>query len=188
MCADAAPQVAAPAPAPAEDASMIESPAGAVSIGDAPASPADAALSWLRARGARWGLRAAERLAPDNDFLVDLDLHDSCGVDDEGATHIAVLLRENTTITSVDLSDNVVEADGARQLSEALRSNASITSLVLRANSIGESGAQALADMLLVNTTLTELDVSQQKEELSDTAKERLRVAWGQRPEDALLR
>ena len=55
-------------------------------------------------------------------------------------------------------------------------------------NSIGESGAQALADMLLVNTTLTELDVSQQKEELSDTAKERLRVAWGQRPENALLR
>ena len=54
-----------------------------------PAEPgsAEASLAWLRARPENWARRAAERLAPDNDFLIDLDLYDA-GLLNDVCNHI----------------------------------------------------------------------------------------------------
>ena len=65
----------APAPASVEAASAAAVP---ISDGDASVSAVEAALNWLTTRDQRWGMRAAERLNPDNDFLHDLDLYLVC--------------------------------------------------------------------------------------------------------------
>ena len=68
-----------------------------------PMSAVDASLAWLRSRPGSWGARAAERLGPANDFLFDLELYDSCDIDDEGAGHLAVALASNSSLTYLNL-------------------------------------------------------------------------------------
>ena len=117
----------------------------AVSISDGPLEGVEASLAWLKARPAKWGARAAERLGPGNDFLYELDLYDSCAIDDEGARHIATALAANRTITSVDLRDNQIGDAGVEALITALQSSSIVTSLDLTGNkNIGEEAKAAL--------------------------------------------
>ncbi|XP_015771028.1 PREDICTED: protein NLRC5-like isoform X2 [Acropora digitifera] len=66
-------------------------------------------------------------------------------------------LRVNTSLTSLDLSENFIGDKGANSLSEALRVNISLTYLDLGGNSIGNEGAHSLSEALRVNTSLTSL-------------------------------
>ena len=108
----------------------------------------DASLAWLRARPHKWGERAAERLTPDNDFLVDLDLYDTCEIDDEGARHLATGLKVNATVTSVNLSQNYIGDAGVDALCRALEAARMVTHLDLSENKVGAAGADALIRLL----------------------------------------
>ncbi|CAF1108924.1 unnamed protein product [Adineta ricciae] len=90
--------------------------------------------------------------------LTTLDLGDN-RLDAEGAQHIADALRTNTTLTTLNLSWNGIGAEGAKHIADALGTNATLTTLKLCRNGIGAEGAQHIADALRANTTLTTLDI-----------------------------
>ncbi|KAL0243176.1 hypothetical protein GEMRC1_005737 [Eukaryota sp. GEM-RC1] len=72
-------------------------------------------------------------------------------IEAESARALADALKVNASITSIDLSGNVIEAEGARALAAALKVNSSVTSVNLVSNYIGAEGVRALADALKVN-------------------------------------
>jgi len=77
---------------------------------------------------------------------------------DAGATAIAVLLRENTSITTLDLSGNGITPSGAVSLAAGLIRNATLRSLCLDFNAVGPVGAAAIA-AALPSTELESLDL-----------------------------
>jgi hypothetical protein len=162
-----------------EEATEVSAEASPAAASAAALTGVEASLAWLRARGL-WGARAAERLSDANDFLPNLDLFDSCGVDDEGAQHIAVALRENSMLTELNLQDNAIGDAGCAHLCDALRRNTALTSLKLSNNRIGDGGAQALAELLLSGrSTLAELDVSENAG-VGEKGRDELRRAWAE--------
>jgi hypothetical protein len=78
---------------------------------------------------------------------------------DEGLLNLAVALKTNTSVTSINLYSNHFEDKGAPALADALKMNTTVTSISLHWNRIGAKGVSALADALTVNTSLTSLDV-----------------------------
>ena len=94
-----------------------------------------------------------------NTSLTFLDLSDN-SIGDEGASSLSEALRVNTSLTSLHLSCNSIGGEGASSLSEALRVNTSLTSLHLSCNSIGGEGASSLSEALRVNTSLTSLHLT----------------------------
>ena len=153
---------------------------------EAASKEAAESLAWLREHRP-WGARAAERLGPENDFLVELELSDQGRggrvadgqVDAEGARHLARALRVNDVLTSLQLADNALGVEGASHLAGALSANGTLTELGLAGNGLGDAGAAALAAMLEQNRALTSLDVAENQ--LTQAAVERLRAAWGGR-------
>ncbi|XP_044177994.1 NLR family CARD domain-containing protein 3-like isoform X2 [Acropora millepora] len=112
-----------------------------------------------------------------NTSLTSLDLsQNSIGV--EGASSLSQTLRVNTSLTSLCLYWNSIGDDGASSLSEALRVNTSLTSLDLYGNSIGDEGASSLSGALRVNTSLTSLNLGQNSigDEGASSVSEALRV------------
>ena len=68
-------------------------------------------------------------------------------------------MKVNTTLTELDLSDNIGAA-GAASLAEAMKVNTTLTQLSLWNNIIGDAGAASLAEAMKVNTTVTDLHLS----------------------------
>jgi Ran GTPase-activating protein (RanGAP) involved in mRNA processing and transport len=62
----------------------------------------------------------------------------NCG--DKEAQLLAAVLRENTTIQSLDLSVNAIQNEGAMYLAQALRGNRTLRKLKLCHNMIGAPG------------------------------------------------
>ena len=93
-----------------------------------------------------------------NTSLTTLDLSEN-SIGDKGASSLSEALRVNTSLTSLHLSENSIGDEGASSLSEALTVNTSLTSLHLSENSIGGEGASSLSEALRVNTSLTSLDL-----------------------------
>lgn len=140
-------------------------------------TPVEAALAWLKTRPHPWGARAAERLSDSNDFLYDLELYDSCEIDDEGASHLATALGDNTMLTSLNLSSNKISDPGIAALCEALKTNTTLTTLELSGNKIGSAGAAALAGLLAASPTLKNLDL-RGNDSLGDDGRAAIQSAW----------
>ena len=70
------------------------------------------------------------------------------------------ILRENSTIQSLNLSRTGLDDEGVREICSALEVNKSITHLDLTGNKFTEKGATALRDALEMNKNLQELDVT----------------------------
>ncbi|ORZ28519.1 hypothetical protein BCR41DRAFT_391985 [Lobosporangium transversale] len=94
-----------------------------------------------------------------NTTLTTLNLTNNSIFDKEVLT-LSEALKANTTLAILDLSDNSVGDKGALALSEALKISSSLTSLRLGSNSIGDEGALALSEALKVNSSLMTLDLS----------------------------
>ena len=143
--------------------------------------PVAMALLWLRSQSNHWGARAAERLGDGNDFLPDLELYDSCEVDDEGATHLAVALAANTVLTEINLESNSFGLTGCQALAEALRKNRTLVSLKIGGNNnVSDEAAAAIAAALTDaggNSALRELDMSSCPN-LGSVGREALHAAW----------
>ena len=95
---------------------------------------------------------------------------------------IARLLEENTTLTTLDLSDNDLTAKAGAAIARALKRNRTLTTLDLSDNDLlMAEGGKAIASALHSNTTLTSLDLagnhlgSEAEEELRQIADSR---AW----------
>ena len=157
-------------------------PEEASAISDPPASGAEASLAWLRARPGNWGSRSAERLGPGNDFLFDLELYDSCQIDDEAAGHIATALAANTTVTEINLTDNQIGDAGAEQLFQAVQSSGSVTSLDLTRNRIGAASVDVIVRSLTADgCPLQRLVLCANPGFEAEETKAALRQAWGER-------
>jgi len=105
----------------------------------------------------------------DNDHVKKLNLssaamHDSrfrsSGNGNSNARVLGGILKENTTLTEVNLCDTGLDDDGLGEVSDALLVNSTITSLNLSSNHFGEVGAEKLRQALEHNSTLKTLDLS----------------------------
>ncbi|XP_044172343.1 NLR family CARD domain-containing protein 3-like [Acropora millepora] len=94
-----------------------------------------------------------------NTSLTSLNLSEN-DICAKAANSLSEALSVNTSLTSLNLSENDICAKAANSLSEALRVNTSLTSLNLYWNSIGDEGANSLSQALRVNTSLTSLNLS----------------------------
>jgi hypothetical protein len=105
------------------------------------------------------GCLAAVPALDNNSALTQLDL--SCNmIRVDGVTAVAEALGSATTkVALVDLSANVAKDAGAAAFGELLAKSGTLTALDLHANQIGDTGAKALARGLASNTTLKTLDL-----------------------------
>lgn len=76
-----------------------------------------------------------------------------------GARRLAAGLRENHTITSLDLSGNIMMAEGVSEVIGALKENNTIQSLNLWGNMMGVEGAKQLSEWLKANKTIRKLNL-----------------------------
>ena len=75
----------------------------------------------------------------------------------EGATKIAEVLKENHSLTNLDLIENQIGNEGATKIAKSLKENRSLTNLDLSQNQIGIEGATKIAEVLKENHSLTNL-------------------------------
>ena len=94
-----------------------------------------------------------------NTCLTTLDLSEN-GIGAAGVKSLSEALKGNTCLTTLDLSENEIDAAGAESLSESLKVNTCLTTLNLSLNEIDAAGAESLSESLKVNTCLTTLDLS----------------------------
>ena len=73
---------------------------------------------------------------------------------------LAEALKEDNSITHLDLSHNNIGTQGAIALAEALKENNSIIYINLDTNNIGDIGAAALAEALKINQNIIHIDLS----------------------------
>ena len=93
-----------------------------------------------------------------NTTVTTLNLDESI-VDGMGDAVLVECFKYNTSYTTLDLELNGIGADGAAALGECLKHNTSLTALDLYGNKIGDAGAAALGECLKHNTSLTTLNL-----------------------------
>uniref|UniRef100_A0A4W5JZA9 Leucine rich repeat containing 34 n=1 Tax=Hucho hucho TaxID=62062 RepID=A0A4W5JZA9_9TELE len=81
-------------------------------------------------------------------------------VTNKDALALSRTLRDNDSVTGLDLRYNCITDEGAGHLADLLKSNDALLSLRLTGNKIGNGGAMHFASMLQVNSTLQVLDVA----------------------------
>ena len=79
----------------------------------------------------------------------------------EGAAYIAELLKNNKTITELDLENNNLGDQGASALGKMLSTNESLLKLDLTNTNIGDRGAQDIGIGLSNNSTLEKLEIDE---------------------------
>jgi hypothetical protein len=84
----------------------------------------------------------------------------------ESGTVLGNMLRSNTVLTKLDVSDNAYDSDEddgpgfAQELAVGIRDNGTLSVLSLKSNGFWADGGKALAKGLKGNTVVTELDIS----------------------------
>jgi hypothetical protein len=93
-----------------------------------------------------------------NNTITEIDLKNN-NIGNNGAKALADALKVNNIITKLELWDNNIGIEGAIAIAGMLEKNTTITKLELWDNNIGDDGAKALAKALEKNKTITELDL-----------------------------
>src|SRR3989338_10620776 len=109
-----------------------------------------------------WACYSLRRLKHSDPTLISLDLSANA-IDDARIIPIAAALKRNSSLTTLDLRDNLVGVDGTGAIVEALTINTSVRSLYLNGNrTVGARGIQAftaaprsLTTLNLTNTSAT---------------------------------
>ena len=73
---------------------------------------------------------------------------------DKGAIEIASALKQNNTLTLLNLNNNNISNEGAKAIAKALKKNTTLYELDLRYNNIEDTGAIEIANALKINTTV----------------------------------
>jgi hypothetical protein len=82
------------------------------------------------------------------------------GIGDSGVLYLVEALQHNTSISQLHLDSNSIGDQGAKALFNFLKDNKRITTLSIHSNFLGDAGALVIADCLKENTTLTTLYLS----------------------------
>ena len=83
------------------------------------------------------------------------------GLGDTGADIVAGILRDQKSVVTVDLSNNMIGIHGVKSLIEnCLKTNRTITSLNMQGNKIGDDASRMLVDLLKVNDNVTSLNLT----------------------------
>ncbi|XP_056009594.1 leucine-rich repeat-containing protein 74B-like isoform X11 [Ostrea edulis] len=82
------------------------------------------------------------------------------GLGSQGMRAIAMSLVSNTSVLTLDLSDNWLGQQGGHAVCEMLRDNCFITHLNLSDNKLGLQSAESLSQILQQNSTLTHVTLS----------------------------
>ena len=93
-----------------------------------------------------------------NSTLTKLNLSSNL-IGSEGAISLANALKQNTTLKTLLLRNNQIGPEGTIALANTLKQNKSLIKLQLNSNNIGMEGAHALSSALRNNTTLTTLEL-----------------------------
>jgi len=83
--------------------------------------------------------------------LVTLKLCGNC-INAKSVKELGEGLKLNKTLTYLDLNDNNMEDEGVQFLKETLKSNKTLETLLIGGNSISDKGAEIIADMIPVTT------------------------------------
>ncbi|CAF0895642.1 unnamed protein product [Adineta steineri] len=106
------------------------------------------------------GIKAITDALKYSKTLTKLDLS-SNQIDATGAHYLAEALEHNqTTVTSLNISNNSIGPEGAKCFANTLRNTKTLNELIMSNNRIGNTGAEHLSDALKENTTLTIIDLS----------------------------
>ena len=84
----------------------------------------------------------------------------NCNVGDEHLKLLAHGLADNQTVTSLDMSYNLISDFGICDLIDGLFINITLKRLTLSHNNIGDVGCVYLSDLLLGNVSLKKIDIS----------------------------
>jgi len=104
------------------------------------------------------GARPLSEALRENETITTLDLSgNALGMGDRGCVLFWDCLVVNKTLRILILINNAIGGQGAEFLAEGLRQNAAVHSVFLYRNAIGDRGAVALAEALKVNTAITNL-------------------------------
>jgi len=124
------------------------------------------------------GGQAIAAVLRENHTLTNLNLADNW-LREGGGQAIAAALRENHTLTNLNLGDNWLGEGGGQAIAASLRENHTLTNLNLGDSSLGWGTAQAIAAALRVNTTLTELNLGGNG--VGEGVELDIRQSWGNR-------
>ncbi|GJQ14890.1 hypothetical protein GpartN1_g6681.t1 [Galdieria partita] len=102
------------------------------------------------------GLKYLSEALKENDTLTELNIAWNT-ITSEGAKYLSEALKENDTLTVLNIGDNNITSEGAKYLSEALKENDTLTELYIDNNNITSEGAKYLREALKENDTLTKL-------------------------------
>lgn len=83
---------------------------------------------------------------------------------------LKMLLNENTTLTSLDVSDTWLADDDVKELAKALKKNKALTKINLSGNNIGNTGVKYLKESLAVNNTLEDINLGNNSIDISSIA------------------
>ncbi|CAF3765315.1 unnamed protein product [Rotaria magnacalcarata] len=109
------------------------------------------------------GARYLAKLLQNNTTLAKLILRnqrEGYSIEDVGAYYLADALKQNQTLTLLDLAGNKIGDTGAKYFADALEKNQTLTILDLESNLIQDDGMKYLLDAVKNNKTLTTLDLS----------------------------
>ena len=107
-------------------------------------------------------VRILNRVKSNDPKITKICLRGQRNIDDLDALKLAIALRGNTNVTSIDLGGCHLTSEGAKCLFKTLRKNSTVRILRLDGNSIGNKGAKAAAEALLKGKLLlTRLDLSE---------------------------
>jgi len=88
------------------------------------------------------------------------DRYKSAGNGNSNARVLNLMLRKNTAITDLDLSNTGIDDDGLEEICESLKHNKSITNLDLARNHFTSLGADHLRKALAENKGIKKLDIT----------------------------
>lgn len=114
--------------------------------------------------------RGLFELVRENTTLTDLNIR-AIALGPEAAAIVAPALLSNTALQSLQVEQNILGATGTAVFARAVSLNTTLKSLFIGFNASGEAGAEAIRDMLKQNRSLTHLSLRSSGIRIADIRK-----------------
>jgi len=121
--------------------------------------------------------RAVDQLKNNDSSLTELNLNNLENCKTEWSLEVIEALLNNSQCGNVCLVNCNINNDGAKKLAEVIKNNKTLTLLNVESNKIGPDGMKALAEALEVNTTLLEVKLTNQAQPAGNDAEKALAKA-----------
>jgi len=105
------------------------------------------------------GAKILTSLLSQHNVLIKECIFNDNQIGDISAVHFSQMLRINTTLVHLSLSNNQFGKKGIKAICKGMKENTTLRILLLGGNVIQDKGAEYLCGMLLKNTSLVQLDL-----------------------------